>query len=264
MALKKFFENVLQAFLKHIDFNVVRCAVIASPGSQISGTKPCNFIFVSDCLASMIILVFLRQQLMEREVWSIQLFTQYVLIWFIIICYFFDLFQEQFHRHLLLEAERRHLRPIIENKSRIILVHTSSGYKHSLRGVGCSKCHEHDKRHQSSPRVFYSPFPEFYQVRILLDHWSQWTICLSHLFVQTGIQMRIYCFLSFESYMTIALLLLAATYGLLIVATKNGGPVDIHRVLDKGLLVDPHDQQFIDDTLLKLVADRFFMMDIFL
>ncbi|XP_019086542.1 PREDICTED: uncharacterized protein LOC109126976 [Camelina sativa] len=31
-ALKKFFENVLQAFLKHVDFSVVRCAVIASPG----------------------------------------------------------------------------------------------------------------------------------------------------------------------------------------------------------------------------------------
>ncbi|XP_031402267.1 protein PELOTA 1 isoform X2 [Punica granatum] len=74
-ALNKFFENVLQAFLKHIDFSVVRCAVIASPG-----------------------------------------FTK-------------------FHRHLLLEAERRQLRPIIENKSRIILVHTSSGYKHSLREV---------------------------------------------------------------------------------------------------------------------------------
>ncbi|KAG8487191.1 hypothetical protein CXB51_020841 [Gossypium anomalum] len=76
-ALKKFFENVLQAFLKHVDFNVVRCAVIASPG-----------------------------------------FTK-----------------DQFHRHLMLEAERRQLRPIIENKSRIILVHTSSGYKHSLREV---------------------------------------------------------------------------------------------------------------------------------
>ncbi|KAJ1409305.1 Translation release factor pelota [Sesbania bispinosa] len=77
LALKKFFENVLQAFLKHIYFNVVRCAVIASPG-----------------------------------------FTK-----------------DQFHRHLFLEAERRQLRPIIENKSRIILVHTTSGYKHSLREV---------------------------------------------------------------------------------------------------------------------------------
>lgn len=76
-ALNKFFENVLQAFLKHVDFNVVRCAVIASPG-----------------------------------------FTK-----------------DQFHRYLLLEAERKHLRSVIENKSRIILVHTTSGYKHSLREV---------------------------------------------------------------------------------------------------------------------------------
>ncbi|GAB2287160.1 CDP-diacylglycerol--glycerol-3-phosphate 3-phosphatidyltransferase [Dionaea muscipula] len=76
-ALKKFFENVLQAFLKHVDFKVVRCAVIASPG-----------------------------------------FTK-----------------DQFHRHLLLEAERRQLRAIIENKSKILLVHTTSGFKHSLREV---------------------------------------------------------------------------------------------------------------------------------
>ncbi|KAL1560175.1 CDP-diacylglycerol--glycerol-3-phosphate 3-phosphatidyltransferase [Salvia divinorum] len=76
-ALNKFFENILQAFHKHVDFNVVRCAVIASPG-----------------------------------------FTK-----------------DQFYKHLLLEAERRQLRSVIENKSRIILVHTTSGYKHSLREV---------------------------------------------------------------------------------------------------------------------------------
>uniref|UniRef100_A0A803PYX6 Protein pelota homolog n=1 Tax=Cannabis sativa TaxID=3483 RepID=A0A803PYX6_CANSA len=76
-ALNKFFENVLQAFLKNVDFNVVRCAVIASPG-----------------------------------------FTK-----------------DQFHRHLLLEAERKQLRTIIEHKSRIILVHTTSGYKHSMKEV---------------------------------------------------------------------------------------------------------------------------------
>lgn len=76
-ALNKFFDNVVQAFLNHIDFKVVRCAVIGSPG-----------------------------------------FTR-----------------DQFHRHLMLEAERRQLRPIIENKSRIVLVHTTSGYKHSLREV---------------------------------------------------------------------------------------------------------------------------------
>ncbi|KAI3454220.1 hypothetical protein Pfo_010883 [Paulownia fortunei] len=48
----------------------------------------------------------------------------------------------------------------------------------------------------------------------------------------------------------------AAARGLPIVATKNGGPVDIHRVLDNGVLVDPHNQQSIADALLKLVADK--------
>ncbi|XWS46536.1 hypothetical protein CRYUN_Cryun14cG0076100 [Craigia yunnanensis] len=66
---------------------------------------------------------------------------------------------------------------------------------------------------------------------------------------------------SFEPYMTIALLLQAAAYGLPIVAAKNGGPIDIHRVLDNGLLVDPHDQQSIADTLLKLVVYRHIFYD---
>lgn len=48
----------------------------------------------------------------------------------------------------------------------------------------------------------------------------------------------------------------AGAHGLPTVATINGGPLDIHRVLDNGLLVDPHDQQAIADALLKLVSDR--------
>lgn len=48
----------------------------------------------------------------------------------------------------------------------------------------------------------------------------------------------------------------AAAHGLPIVATKNGGPVDIHRVLDNGLLVDPHDQNAVADALYKLVSDK--------
>nr|O04932.1 RecName: Full=Probable sucrose-phosphate synthase 1; AltName: Full=UDP-glucose-fructose-phosphate glucosyltransferase 1 [Craterostigma plantagineum]CAA72506.1 sucrose-phosphate synthase [Craterostigma plantagineum] len=48
----------------------------------------------------------------------------------------------------------------------------------------------------------------------------------------------------------------AAAHGLPIVATKNGGPVDIHRVLDNGILVDPHNQESIADALLKLVAEK--------
>ncbi|GAV58996.1 Glycos_transf_1 domain-containing protein/S6PP domain-containing protein/Glyco_trans_4_4 domain-containing protein [Cephalotus follicularis] len=48
----------------------------------------------------------------------------------------------------------------------------------------------------------------------------------------------------------------AAAHGLPMVATENGGPVDIHRALNNGLLVDPHDQQAIADALLKLVSEK--------
>ncbi|PIN11626.1 Glycosyltransferase [Handroanthus impetiginosus] len=48
----------------------------------------------------------------------------------------------------------------------------------------------------------------------------------------------------------------AAAYGLPIVGTKNGGPLDIVKALNNGLLVDPHDQKAISDALLKLVADK--------
>jgi hypothetical protein len=55
-------------------------------------------------------------------------FSVFAMLIIYILCLF--LLQDQFHRHLFLEAERRQLRPIIENKSRIILAHTSSGYKY--------------------------------------------------------------------------------------------------------------------------------------
>ncbi|CAA2969879.1 probable sucrose-phosphate synthase 2 [Olea europaea subsp. europaea] len=48
----------------------------------------------------------------------------------------------------------------------------------------------------------------------------------------------------------------AAAHGLPMVATKNGGPVDIHGALNNGLLVDPHDQKAIADALLKLVSEK--------
>lgn len=76
-ALNKFFENVLQAVLRHVNFTVVRCLVIASPG-----------------------------------------FTK-----------------DQFFDYMMLEATRRDLRQIIENKGKIVLTHSSSGYKHALKEV---------------------------------------------------------------------------------------------------------------------------------
>ncbi|XP_078156228.1 sucrose-phosphate synthase 4-like isoform X2 [Carex rostrata] len=48
----------------------------------------------------------------------------------------------------------------------------------------------------------------------------------------------------------------AAAYGLPVVATKNGGPVDILKALNNGLLVDPHDQAAISEALLRLLAEK--------
>ncbi|RDX78638.1 putative sucrose-phosphate synthase 3, partial [Mucuna pruriens] len=48
----------------------------------------------------------------------------------------------------------------------------------------------------------------------------------------------------------------AAAHGLPMVATKNGGPVDIHRALNNGLLVDPHDEAAIADALVKLLSEK--------
>ncbi|KAG5537502.1 hypothetical protein RHGRI_024813 [Rhododendron griersonianum] len=50
--------------------------------------------------------------------------------------------------------------------------------------------------------------------------------------------------------------MVTAAYGLSIVATKNGGPVVILRVLDNGFLINPHDEKSIPHALLKLDADR--------
>ncbi|KAL4193660.1 hypothetical protein AMTRI_Chr06g177870 [Amborella trichopoda] len=76
-ALTKFFERVLQALLNDIDFKVILCVVIASPG-----------------------------------------FTK-----------------DQFHKYMLLEAKRQDLHSLIENESCILLAHSTSGYKHSLKEV---------------------------------------------------------------------------------------------------------------------------------
>ncbi|CAI5957360.1 unnamed protein product [Closterium sp. NIES-64] len=72
-AINKFFENVFQGVQRHIDFNVIRCLLIASHG-----------------------------------------FTQA---------------QDQFFEYMMLEATRQNIRAIIENKAKIVLAHSTSGYK---------------------------------------------------------------------------------------------------------------------------------------
>lgn len=76
-GLVKFYDNVLQALLRHINFDVVKCVLIASPG------------FVRD----------------------------------------------QFFEYLFQTAIKTDNKVLLENKGKFMLVHSSSGFKHSLRGI---------------------------------------------------------------------------------------------------------------------------------
>lgn len=75
-GLQKFYENVMQGILRHVNFDVVKCVLIASPG------------FVRD----------------------------------------------QFFEFMIQEAIKTDNKLLLDNKSKFLLVHSSSGFKHSLRG----------------------------------------------------------------------------------------------------------------------------------
>lgn len=76
-GLTRFYENVMQAILRHINFDVVKCVIIASPG------------FVKD----------------------------------------------QFFEYTMQQASKTDNKVLLENKSKFVLVHASSGFKHSLKEV---------------------------------------------------------------------------------------------------------------------------------
>uniref|UniRef100_T1J2J3 Protein pelota homolog n=1 Tax=Strigamia maritima TaxID=126957 RepID=T1J2J3_STRMM len=73
-GLQKFFDNVIQAILRHVNFEVVKCCLVGSPG------------FVKD----------------------------------------------QFFEYMMQQSVKLDQRPIIENKSKFVLVHSSNGFKHAL------------------------------------------------------------------------------------------------------------------------------------
>lgn len=60
---------------------------------------------------------------------GIMFFVFFFCIHSILTYFLLNVQQDQFRDYLLLEAERREIRSIIENKSRIVLAHSTSGYK---------------------------------------------------------------------------------------------------------------------------------------
>nr|CAD7264190.1 unnamed protein product [Timema shepardi] len=76
-GMARFFENVMQAILRHVNFDIVKCILIASPG------------FVRD----------------------------------------------QFFEYMFQQAVKTDNKILLENKGKFMLIHASSGFKHSLREV---------------------------------------------------------------------------------------------------------------------------------
>ncbi|XP_044003835.1 protein pelota isoform X2 [Aphidius gifuensis] len=76
-GLHRFYESVVQAILRHVNFDVVKCVIIASPG------------FVKD----------------------------------------------QFMEYMTQQAIKSDNKLLMENKSKFMLVHSSSGFKHSLKEI---------------------------------------------------------------------------------------------------------------------------------
>jgi protein pelota len=68
--------NIIQGILRHIDFDIVKCVLIASPG------------FVRD----------------------------------------------QFYEYMFQMAVQTDNKTLLENKSKFMLIHSSTGFKHSLKG----------------------------------------------------------------------------------------------------------------------------------
>lgn len=76
-GLHRFYDQIVQAVLRHVNFEVVKCVLVASPG------------FVKD----------------------------------------------QFVQYMFAEAIKQDYKILIENKGKFVLVHSSSGFKHSLKEV---------------------------------------------------------------------------------------------------------------------------------
>lgn len=78
----RFFDSVMQGILRHVNFEIVKCILIASPG------------FVRDV----------------------------------------------FYEYMFQEAVKTDNKLLLDNKSKFLLIHSSSGFKHSLKGTGSKKC----------------------------------------------------------------------------------------------------------------------------
>lgn len=76
-GLHRFYDQIIQAVIRHVNFDIVKCVLIASPG------------------------------------------------WI----------KDQFYEYMMAQAVKQDMKVLTENKAKFVLVHASSGFKHSLKEV---------------------------------------------------------------------------------------------------------------------------------
>jgi protein pelota len=94
-ALRNFYEQVMQQILRHANFAIVKCIILASPGFvkvRCAHTARC-------------------------------------------LCVCVDTGQDEYVKYMHEESVRRDIRELIENKNKFLAVRSSSGYKHALKEV---------------------------------------------------------------------------------------------------------------------------------
>ena len=96
-GLNKFYDQCIQALLRHVNFDVVKAVIIASPG-------------------------FVRQQFFDYMYQQVRFDTNFIRNFI-------------FSFHFTLQAVKTDNKLLFENKSKFLLVHSSSGFKHSLKEV---------------------------------------------------------------------------------------------------------------------------------
>ena len=104
-GLTKFYEQCVQALLRHVNFDVVKAVIVASPG-------------------------FVRQQFFDYMYQQVHNRNNACCVMLLVKCHFY--LYPTLHNSQAVKTDNKLL---FENKSKFLLVHSSSGFKHSLKEV---------------------------------------------------------------------------------------------------------------------------------
>ena len=105
-GLNKFYDQCIQAIIRHVNFDVVKAVIIASPG--FVRQKFFDYMYQQVCKTFNMLIV----------QWPNLLKTLYVSL--MVSCF---------------QAVKTDNKLLFEHKSKFLLVHSSSGFKHSLKEV---------------------------------------------------------------------------------------------------------------------------------